>query len=515
MDLIAKQVANIGRGKEGGAEQAILQAFLGWNRPGDEDPMVWPSQSDLAPCLDVTRQRIGQVVTDGRERWKRFPSITALRDTIYELVRSQGGVVTREELIANVLAARGSAFDEPKRTQMASVATRAAMETERGLKESRFLEYRSGDKVYIAMSAELRSYAVGLGVVADQLAGQEPIPSPASVLEALHRVKAPELPADVIAPTDQRLCQIAVAASATAALSSRMEIYEVGLSPERALMISQNALFGGTLTVEEIQSRVAARLPRAKPLPGRPQLHKLIESLGLELKWNPAAASGRGAYEMVGSEGISIDASESLTTRQRTRISPAAVPGVVQPEIAEAQAIEDKLKYAADNGAYLAISVPPGFEAKARIELERRFPVEVCDLDSAFITSMRQQAAAAGADWNVVIQADAAAPDSPDWKNLQMLVERCIPDISGQLRSPDRTKLLVHPGLLARYDRIEVLASLAADVGRSDGIYGLWVLVPADDRTTRPSLNRRAIPLGNDAQHVHLSRAWLANKHRA
>jgi len=96
-----------------------------------------------------------------------------------------------------------------------------------------------------------------------------------------------------------------------------------------------------------------------------------------------------------------------------------------------------------------------------------------------------------------------------------MLVERCIPDISGQLRSPDRTKLLVHPGLLARYDRIEVLASLAADVGRSDGIYGLWVLVPADDRTTRPSLNRRAIPLGNDAQHVHLSRAWLANKHRA
>lgn len=62
MDLIAKQVAIIGRGKEGGAEQTILQAFLGWNRPDDDDPIEWPSQSDLSPRLDGTRQRIGQVV---------------------------------------------------------------------------------------------------------------------------------------------------------------------------------------------------------------------------------------------------------------------------------------------------------------------------------------------------------------------------------------------------------------------------------------------------------------------
>jgi serine/threonine protein kinase len=515
VDLIAKQVAIIGRGKEGGAEQTILQAFLGWNRPDDEDPAEWPSQSDLAPRLDVTRQRIGQVVTEGRERWKRFPSITALRDTIYELVRGQGGVMTHDELLANILSARGSAFDEPKRTQMASVAARAAMETERGMQESRFLEYRSGNKIFIAMSPELKSYAADLGVIADQIATQDPIPSPASVLEALRRVKAPTLPADEVDPADQRLCQLAVAASDKAALSSRMEIYAIGLAPERALMIAQNALFGGTLTVEEIKSRVAARLPRAQPLPGRPQLDKLIKSLGLEMEWKPSAASGRGAYVMAGSEGNSIHTSESLTSRQRTRISPAAVPGVVPPEIAEAIAIEDKLKYAADKGAYLAISVPPGFETKARIELERRFPVEVCDLDAAFITSMRQQATAAGADWNVVIRADAAPQDSADWKNLQMLVERCLPDVSGQLRSPDRTKLLVHPGLLARYDRIEVLANLAADIGRSDGIFGLWVLVPADDTTTRPSLNHRAIPLGSDAQHVRLNKAWLANKHRA
>jgi serine/threonine protein kinase len=515
VDLIARQVSVIGRGKDRVAEQEILQAFLGWNRPDTEPSLEWPSQSDLGPRLEVTRQRVGQVVTEGRERWKRFPSITALRDTIYQIVRAQGGVVTHNELVAGVLVARGSAFDEPKRTEMASVATRAAMETERGLMESRFNEYRSADRVFVALTPELKAYALSLGQVADKLAGQDPIPSPASVLEALHGVKVPEFPEDVSPPTDQRLCQLAVSASETAALSSRMEIYEVGLEAERALMIAQNALFGGTLTVEEIQSRVAARLPKAKPLPSRPELDKLMSTLGLDLKWNPSAGAGRGAYEMAGSEGFSLHTSEPRTARLVTRTSPAPVAGVVPPEIAEAQAIEDKLQYAAENGAYLAISVPPGFETKARIELERRFQVDVCDLDAAFLDGMRQQAQTAGANWDIVLKADGAPHDSADWKNLQMLVERCLPSVSGGLRSPDRTKLLVHPGLLARYDRMEVLGDLASDVGRSDGIYGLWVLVPLNEQSPRPTLNHKAVPLSNPAQHIRLNQAWLANKHRA
>ena len=159
--------------------------------------------------------------------------------------------------------------------------------------------------------------------------------------------------------------------------------------------------------------------------------------------------------------------------------------------------------------------MPPGFEVKARVELERRFPVEVCDLDAAFIDGMRQQANAAGADWNIVLRADAAPRDSADWKNLQMLVERCLPTVIKSLRSPDRTKLISHPGLLARYDRMNVLADLASDIGRSDGIYGLWIMVPLNQQSPRPTLNHQAVPLSNSAQHICLNHAWLANKHRA
>ena len=515
VDLIARQVAIIGRGTDRAAEQEVLQAFLAWNCPDGAAALEWPSQTDLATHLNVTRQRVGQVVTEARERWKRFPSITALRDTVFQIVASKAGVVTHEELLATVLAARGSVFDEPKRSQMASVATRAALETERGCKDPRFVEYRSGSRVFVALTPELKAYAILLGAAADRLADQDPIPSPATVLESLRAVQAPVFPDGVDHPTDQRLCQIAVAASSSAALSSRMEIYKTGLSPERALMIAQNALFGGTLTVEEIQTRVAARLPRAKPLPGRPELDRLIESLGLDLKWSPSAARGKGAYQMPGAEAFSVHSSETLTARFVTRQGPAPVTIAVPPEIAEAHAIEEKLAYAANNGAYLAISVPPGFEAKAREEIQRRFPVELCDLDAAFLQSMKQQAATAGADWNIVLQADAAKPNSADWKNLQMLVDRCLPGIAHGMRSPDRTKLVVHPGLLARYDRMHVVGELAANVGRHDGIYGLWLLVPANDQSARPVLSHKAVPLSNPAQHVRLNRAWLANKHRA
>jgi len=42
-----------------------------------------------------------------------------------------------------------------------------------------------------------------------------------------------------------------------------------------------------------------------------------------------------------------------------------------------------------------------------------------------------------------------------------------------------------------------------------------WVLVPGNEQSDRPTLNHKAIPLSNPAQHVRLNRAWLANKRRA
>jgi hypothetical protein len=161
------------------------------------------------------------------------------------------------------------------------------------------------------------------------------------------------------------------------------------------------------------------------------------------------------------------------------------------------------------------MSIEPQWLSQARQELGRRFSVEVCDLDKVILGALKEQAEQRKARWDVVLKADAAPEDSTDWRNLQRLVEAAVPKIESQLRSRKQTRLVVNPDLLARYDRLNLFAELAQEVGRTESIHGLWILVPADDRSPLPLLNHKPIPITNAAQHARLTEAWLANTHRA
>jgi hypothetical protein len=39
--------------------------------------------------------------------------------------------------------------------------------------------------------------------------------------------------------------------------------------------------------------------------------------------------------------------------------------------------------------------------------------------------------------------------------------------------------------------------------------------LPLKEQSPRPTLNYKAVPLSNPAQHILLNYVWLANKHRA
>ena len=183
--------------------------------------------------------------------------------------------------------------------------------------------------------------------------------------------------------------------------------------------------------------------------------------------------------------------------------------------MADARSLEEKLRYAAREGAFLVLSVDPQWLVRARQELARRFPVTVCDLDAVFLKELHEQSDQRKARWDVVLKADAAAANSTDWRNLQRLVDASLPKVEAEMRSGERTRLAVNPGLLARYDRLNLFAQLASDVGRTNGIHGLWVLVPANDQSPLPLLNNKPIPITNSAQHARLTEAWLSNRHRA
>jgi serine/threonine protein kinase len=517
VDALARQVVGHTRGGKVSEEHAIIRTFLEWQVPREAPVSAWPSQSDVATLRDVSRQRVGQAITAGRRRWNRFPTVTALREDILQFLRGLGGIATHSDIIQAVLAARGSALDEPARRRMASVAVRAALETEKAAADPRFDEYRSGDRIYLAVHPDLKGYALRLGQQADRLADENPLPAPSRVLEVLHDLTPPSLPVDVVPPADTRLVQLAVAASDHAACNTRLEIYPRGLAAERALALAQGALVcppGGALTVEELRRNVASRYPEAQPLPDRPDLDRLLEGLSSDLRWNDSAAGGRGGYQPTYRESPSFEPSPALATRLSTHLT--IQPGAdVTPDVADARSLEEKLRYAASHGAFLVLSVEPQWLGRAREELARRFPISVCDLDAVFLQTLREEADRKRARWDVVLRADAAPTNTTDWRNLQRLVEAALPRVESCLRSRDQTRLVVNPGLLARYDRLNLLAQLAQDVGRTDGIHGLWLLVPANDQSPLPVLNRKPIPITNAAQHARLTEAWLSNRHRA
>jgi hypothetical protein len=104
--------------------------------------------------------------------------------------------------------------------------------------------------------------------------------------------------------------------------------------------------------------------------------------------------------------------------------------------------------------------------------------------------------ARAGARWDIVLQADAAPPDSRDWRNLQILVRRAMTVVEQFLFAADRPVLLVYPGLLARYDQISLLETLReACTQQQRHAPGFLVLVPSDAQRTMPVLDGKPVPV--------------------
>jgi hypothetical protein len=154
--------------------------------------------------------------------------------------------------------------------------------------------------------------------------------------------------------------------------------------------------------------------------------------------------------------------------------------------------------------------VPPRSFEHARRELEGRFSVRGVDGDRVIIDALRDTAKRAHIDWSLVLRADSKA-NNGDWKKLLMLVKRAMPKVEEQLGSAGSTVLMVHPGLLARYDNLDLLERLRDRVGRPGGPKGLWLLLPGHQAL----IDGKAVPLLSPAQRVLIPESWLENRHRA
>ncbi len=465
---------------------------------GDAEPdLRWPSQAEIAERVGVTRGRVAQLLGKLQKRWLKLAPFTTLRGDLAELLPGAGGVMALDELAAALAIARGSAAVGFGRIQLARAVIRAAVEAERNLNQPRFQVRRSGDRLWVTTSSALGDYARELGDRADRLAEQEPLLSAERVIQELRAVPRPPGVAELAEP---RLLSLAVASAGEAALSARQELYPRQMSATRALRLSRGALLGvQQLDVEQIRDRVSSRYPEAAPLPERPQLDAVLREAGLELEWDWSSKCYRAPA------AAWLSSSQSLAPSQAGDRTPMASPVVSERRLA-VQQFAARLQQAQREGAFLALLASPLLYEQARDQLAQCYSVAVVDFEELFLAALQGATAQAGADWSVVLAADAQ-PGQGDWDKLLVLVGRAMAVVEACLLAIRETVLLVYPGLLARYERLGWLEQMRDRLGQADGLAGLWVLVPS---STQAAIDGRPIPLLDSRQRLRVPDAWLA-----
>ncbi len=465
IDRLAEQLVARRPAGEERPEDRILARYLAMEHQGPGD---WPTAGEVARSAAVPRSAVADALEAARDRWNKSADLNALRTDVLALIADLGGVASASELAERLLAARGSVKDDgPGRWLRARAVLRAAVEQEKAKAEPRFNAYGEGGPVLIATAPENAAYAQALGRIADGLAAQDPLPGPARVEDELSRAPMP-VGAQAL-PAGRRL-RLAVAASSRAALSASQEVYPRGMGARAALRLSLGALTGPEVLEEkDIQDRVRARFPDARALPSRPELDALLEELNADRVWRDAPGGRAGFYAKTVSDSDS----------------------------------------GAPAGQRLATSAPA-----AEAEILRRFPRAVISLERLMLRAMRQQAEARRVLWPRAVAADGAARDSVDFRNLLKLAARAAPAVRDEGLALREPALLTRPGLLARYDLMEVLETVAQASGAAGGPPSLWLLAP-QSASGPPRIDDRILPVLSGSNWARLTDSWVLNQHRA
>lgn len=478
-------------------QRAVLARAFGLESPEAHPALPWPPRQDLEGSGEHANLFAWTCA-----RWTRKKALEPLRDELVSLIERMGGAVADVELATGALSLRGSLETDPhRRLALASAASRAAVEAELASKEPRLTLSRLAGRAFIATRTALLDALPDLGVMADLLADEVPLLSPARVFdelcEVLQKAGLPPLPRS-------RLHALAALASSNAALSSRLELYPRGMDPLRTLKLSSGVLVsGGPLSDDEVRQRVDARYPQAQPLPTGPELGALLREAGLPLVWNAAHDGGRGAF--ISSHPPSLHRASSLSPFS----DPNAAPDLlIDP-------FESKLDYKHRYGGFLALMADARYVEAVQRALAERFPdLTILSLDALWIDALRQRALSLGVDWTVILEADSPDADPEDRRHFNDLLRHQIhPAVQANLLARKGQRLLLlHPGLAARFadsGAMTIIENLRKRAGEADGPAAVWLLLPADEQRDAPVIDGVTLPVIDPSEALRAPRAWI------
>lgn len=498
-------------------EAEIINHWLGLADATPAATLDLPSQREVAEATGSSRAQVQAAIDRAAGKWAKNSWMTALRDEVAAYLQRRESIASVAEVASGLLIARGSTAGEAERQRLSAAVLQAALEVEATRDSARYVLYR-GHAVPLLVStegqggephastAERTGFAEALAEEATRLAAEDPLPSPRRAEQALMAVPAP---AGDPPMTPERRLRLAQAVAPGVALSSRQELYPVGLSAERALRLGANTLLGARrLSVEQLHARIHSRFAMAERLPGRPALDRLLQQIDFPLQWYEAGDGLPAGYAMP--QQASGATRHTSTLRRMT----TAVHGDADsPDAQQARAFDATVRRALHAGRVLLVSADLKWVEAAAPELCQQYALTALSLDQLLIDALKAQAGRIGADWRVVRQADAAVQASADWRRLTALVERAIPAVVEQLRDDPRPLLLQHPGLLVRYGQVDLIQRLrdAASAGQRPA---RLLLLPGDSHQP-PMLDGVVLPVITPADWTHLPRSWLENRHRA
>ncbi|GJF32543.1 protein kinase [Kitasatospora sp. NE20-6] len=530
---------------------------------------VWARQADVAKALGVTPGRIPQIVKKARERWHEDATLSVLREQVVEILADRGRVASAVEIADALIARRGTEVaDRRGRRTLALALLRALVEREQFYDAEKnqqppllhyfhapavrgtepvlgllVIDVREGtDSPDTPTKPALQEYAVKLGAKADRLAGLESLPTAATVLTELGSVAPPP---GVLGWNEQRIAEIAVAASTRAALTPRLEIYPRDLDLVRALRITQAGMVAVQpeleearqpgLRVEDVHKLVHTRFPVlgsdplvTAELPTGKELVTALRKAGFDLKLGTRydrvlrllpdrpAGTGAGGSQMTTNGRSRTGTAWSGTASSANRQGAARYDA--DQAVRAAATAEQRLTYDAGKDGLRVLTVPSrGAHTAARLLTQAPYRAEAVSLTGLFLDELHAMVdGRPRPTWQTVLEADAAAPGSRDRQNLGLVAaqawKQLEPKLAARLeRVPGADGgplLLTEAAVLARYDALDVLDRLA-ELAR-EGRRPLWLLVAQSDPSDPPRLTGKAVPyqaaLG---EWIHVPEAWV------
>ena len=460
----------------------------------------WPDLATVAEqegvSVAVLRSRVAMVA----EHWARRQAFGPLVDDVARLLRRHDHAMTVLELGRALLSLRGSLADDATRDARACAVVRAVIYANDVASERAFELVRRPRALVVCSEPALRDALPSLGDIADRLVADHQIVSPTA---AFGDLAAPLPEALRLEVRRARLARIAAASSAHADISTRGELYPVGLDPD----VSLSALARSLSAIEEIteqglRERVRERFPLAAVLPPLDELKRRMQRVGMLLEHDGDTPSEGARFRGGRLHGPHFSTRTSATS---TVYAGAQAFDANARALREAQA---HLAHLVTEGGFCAMLAEPRHALSVAAPLATAYGLELVSSEALFLDAIAAHTASGKPSLELILRADADGDRrSPYFMKFLPSVRATV---RGRLQQFERPVLLVENGLFARLDAMALVEQLRVGAGKDGWPPRVWMLLPVDQSTDRPHIDGTDIPTVYATERYRLPRAYAS-----